>query len=156
MRIRLLAVGRRPPLWAEDACAEYLKRLPDALGVEPRLIAPARRGHADDVARARADEGQRLLAACGPRDRIIALDEKGTGWSTMDLAARLRDWELDGRDVALLIGGADGLSEACQERAGACWSLSPLTLPHALVRVVVAEQLYRAWSVNAGHPYHRA
>lgn len=155
MRIRLLAVGRRPPRWAEDACAEYLKRLPNALGVEARLFAPAR-GHAGDVARARADEGQRLLAACGPRDRIVILDERGTGWSTVDLAAQLREWELDGRDVALLIGGVDGLSEACRERADACWSLSPLTLPHALVRVVVAEQLYRAWSVNAGHPYHRA
>lgn len=154
MHIQLIAVGRRPPRWAEDACAEYLKRLPNALSVEPRLIAPAR-GHADDVARARADEGQRLLAACGARDRIVALDEKGTGWSTMELAARLRDWELDGRDVALLIGGADGLDEACLDRADVCWSLSPLTLPHALVRVVVAEQLYRAWSVNASHPYHR-
>lgn len=155
MRIRLLAVGRRPPRWADDAVAEYLKRLPGALGVEPRLLAPAR-GHGGDVARARDDEGRRLLAACGARDRIIALDERGEGWSTPDLARRLREWEVDGRDVDLLIGGADGLADACRQRAETSWSLSPLTLPHALVRVVVAEQLYRAWSINAGHPYHRA
>jgi len=155
MRIRLLAVGRRPPRWAEDACAEYLKRLPGALGVETRLIPPSR-GHGGDVARARDDEGRRLLAACGPRDRIVTLDEHGEQWSTLELARRLNEWELDGRDVALLVGGADGLADACLQRAEVSWSLSPLTLPHALVRVVVVEQLYRAWSVNAGHPYHRA
>lgn len=155
MRIRLLAVGRRPPRWAENACAEYLKRLPAVLGVEPRLVAPAR-GHGGDVERAREDEGRRLLVACDPRDRVIALDERGTAWTTLELAGRLRDWALDGRDMDLLIGGADGLSDACRARAETCWSLSPLTLPHALVRVVVVEQLYRAWSVNAGHPYHRA
>ncbi len=155
MRIRLLAVGRRPPRWAEDACAEYFKRLPAALGVESRMIPPAR-GHAGDVARARDEEGRRLLGACAPDDRVVALDERGTGWSTLELARRLREWERDARDVDLLVGGADGLSAACLERADARWCLSPLTLPHALVRVVVAEQLYRAWSVNAGHPYHRA
>ena len=155
MRIRLLAVGRRPPRWAADAGAEYLKRLPGGLGVEPRMVAPAR-GHGGDVARARDDEGRRLLSACGPRDRVITLAERGAGWSTLDLARRLREWELDGRDVDLLIGGADGLADACLQRAEASWSLSPLTLPHALVRVIVLEQLYRAWSINAGHPYHRA
>ena len=155
MRIGLLAVGRRPPRWAADACTEYLKRLPAAWRVESRLIAPAR-GHAGNVTVARNDEGQRLLAACGPRDRIVALDEQGTGWSTLELAARLREWELGGRNITLWIGGADGLADVCLERADVCWSLSPLTLPHALVRVVVVEQLYRAWSINAGHPYHRA
>lgn len=119
------------------------------------MIAPAR-GHAGDVARAREEEGRRLLGACAPDDHVVALDERGTGWSTLELARNLRQWELDGRDVDLLVGGADGLSGTCLARAGARWSLSPLTLPHALVRVVVAEQLYRAWSVNAGHPYHRA
>lgn len=154
MRIRLFAVGRRPPRWAEAASAEYLKRLPSALTIEAHLLAPSR-GHGGDLERARADEGRRLLAACGARDRIIALDERGTGWTSMELAARLRAWEQEGRDLALLIGGADGLAAECLQRAETRWSLSPLTLPHALVRVMVCEQLYRAWSLNAGHPYHR-
>lgn len=155
MHIRLLAVGRRPPRWAEEAFSEYARRLPAAFGLDARLIAPAR-GHGNDVERARADEGQRLLAALGARDHVVALDERGTGWSTGALAKRLAAWEMGGRDVALLIGGADGLAPTCLERADQCWSLSPLTLPHALVRVLVVEQLYRAWSLNAGHPYHRA
>lgn len=97
-----------------------------------------------------------MLAALGPRDHVVALDERGTAWSTRTLAKHLAAWEMGGRDVTLLIGGADGLAPACLERAGEHWSLSPLTLPHALARVLVAEQLYRAWSLNTGHPYHRA
>lgn len=153
MHIRLLAVGRRPPRWAAEAFDDYAKRLPRAFGFEGRMLSPARgRG---DVERARVEEGERLLAALGSGDRVIALDEHGTAWSTRDLAHSLAEWEHGGRDVALLIGGADGLSTACLARADRQWSLSPLTLPHAMVRVVVAEQLYRAWSINAGHPYHR-
>lgn len=155
MHIRLLAVGRRPPRWADEAFAGYAKRLPRAFGFEAPLLAPAR-GHASDAGRARDEEGARLLAALGPRDRVVALDERGTPWSTRELAAELAGWERDGRDVALLVGGADGLSATCVERAERRWSLSNLTLPHAMVRVLVAEQLYRAWSLNAGHPYHRA
>lgn len=155
MHIRVLAVGRRPPRWAMEAFSEYAKRLPSAFALDSRLIAPAR-GHGSDVARARAEEGERLLAGMGPRDFVVALDERGSAWSTADLAKQLAGWEMGGRDVTLLIGGADGLSQPCLERADQRWSLSPLTLPHALVRVLVAEQLYRAWSLNAGHPYHRA
>lgn len=148
-------MGRRPPRWAEEAFSEYVRRLPAAFGFQAPLIAPAR-GHGNDVERARTEEGERLLAALGPRDHVVALDEHGAAWSTKTLAKRLAAWEMGGRDVSLLIGGADGLAPACLERADHCWSLSPLTLPHAIVRVLVAEQLYRAWSLNAGHPYHRA
>ena len=155
MHIRLLAVGRRPPRWAEEAFSEYTRRLPPAFGFRTRLIAPAR-GHGNDIERARGEEGERLLGALGPRDHVVALDEHGPAWSTRSLAKHLAAWEMGGRDVVLLIGGADGLSPACLDRADQRWSLSPLTLPHALVRVLVAEQLYRAWSLNAGHPYHRA
>lgn len=97
-----------------------------------------------------------MLAALAAEEIVIALDERGEGWTTPVLAARLRDWSLAGRNVALLVGGVDGLAPACRERADALWSLSSLTLPHALVRVVVAEQLYRAWTLNEGHPYHRS
>ena len=86
---------------------------------------------------------------------VIALDEEGEAWNTRRLASEMQDWMRQGRDVALLVGGPDGLAPACRERAGQAWSLSPLTLPHALVRIVVAEQIYRAWSLNSNHPYHR-
>ncbi len=117
-------------------------------------VAAARRGTASPE-RLRALEGQRLMAQTDPKDRIVALDERGAAWSTRDLAEKLDDWRMQGRDVALLIGGADGLDDACRARADDVWSLSALTLPHALVRVVVAEQVYRAWTIIAGHPYHR-
>lgn len=154
MRIRLLAAAARPPHWAEAAFADYARRLPPALKLQSSLL-PLARGHGDDPARARAEEGARMLAALARGETVIALDERGEAWSTATLAARLRAWEAGGRDVALLVGGPDGLAEPCRERADALWSLSPLTLPHALVRVVLAEQLYRAWSLNHGHPYHR-
>jgi len=154
VRIRLLAVGRRPPRWAEAAFRDYAGRLPAALKLEAPLL-PLAKGHGNDTARAVADEGARLRGALGPRDQVIALEESGEAWSTAALADRLGRWEAAGDDVALLVGGPDGLDASCRERAGATWSLSRLTLPHALVRVVVAEQLYRAWSLNHGHPYHR-
>lgn len=155
MRIRLIAVGRRPPRWAEDAFSEYARRLPRALKLEAPLL-PLARGHGGDPAHAVADEGARMLAVLAGREIVIALDERGEAWNTAALAARLRSWEAAGGDVALLAGGPDGLAPVCRERADALWSLSPLTLPHALVRVIVAEQLYRAWSLNQGHPYHRS
>ncbi len=105
--------------------------------------------------RVRALEGERLLGRVGTRDVLIALDERGGLWSTADLAERLSDWRMQGNDVAFLIGGADGLADVCRDRADAVLSLSAMTLPHALVRVVLAEQLYRAWSLLSGHPYHR-
>jgi 23S rRNA (pseudouridine1915-N3)-methyltransferase len=153
MRVRILAVGTRMPAWVKDGTHEYARRLPPEYRFEVVEIAPAdpRRG----VERALREEGERLLAALAPRERVACLAIEGERLSTDDLAQRLRSWQREGRDVALLIGGPEGLAPACLERAELRWSLSPLTLPHALVRVVVAEQLYRAWSILAGHPYHR-
>ena len=155
MQIHLLAVGNRMPAWVEAGFNEYAKRLPRECRLQLVEIAPAKRGKHPDVERIRREEGERLLAAV-PRDaRTIALEVEGRAWSTEQLADRLRDWLQDGRDLALLVGGPDGLSAACRDRAELKWSLSPLTLPHPLVRVVLAEQLYRAWSIISGHPYHR-
>lgn len=142
------------PDWVKAGYDEYVRRLPPHLAPRLKEIAGGdRRG--GDAARAKGKEGERLLAALPAGCRVIALDERGQGWSTAELARQLDEWQAGGQDVALLIGGPDGLAEACLERAAVRWSLSPLTLPHALVRVIVAEQLYRAWSLLQGHPYHR-
>ncbi|WP_296898280.1 23S rRNA (pseudouridine(1915)-N(3))-methyltransferase RlmH [Thiohalocapsa sp.] len=108
-----------------------------------------------ELPRLRRDEGARILAAVPARARVVALDLRGRAWSSEQLASELAGWLADGRDIALLVGGPNGLSDACLARAEQRWSLSPLTLPHPLVRVLVAEQLYRAWSQLQGHPYHR-
>ncbi|SFD26212.1 23S rRNA (pseudouridine1915-N3)-methyltransferase [Thiohalospira halophila DSM 15071] len=156
MRIHLVAVGRRMPDWVETAVADYQRRLPRELPLHIHPVDAANRPKKNpDIQRLRRDEGQRLLAAVPKGARIIALDERGKGWDTPELARRLEGWREEGPDVALLVGGADGLDAACLEAAETRWSLSPLTLPHTLVRVVVAEQCYRAWSLLQGHPYHR-
>lgn len=156
MQIHLLSVGTRMPGWVQTGFAEYAKRLPHECRLKLVEIAPAKRGKNPDLERIRREEGERLLAAV-PRDAaVIALEVGGRSWSTEQLAERLRGWLQDGRDLALLVGGPDGLPAACRERAELQWSLSSLTLPHPLVRVVLAEQFYRAWSLVSGHPYHRA
>lgn len=153
MKIRLLCVGTRMPAWVNDGYAEFAARLPrdNALVLEEVPAAP-RRG---DVQRCIDDEGDRLLSRVRDDNHVIALDERGDAWSSVELSQRLADWRRDGRDVALLVGGADGLSQPCRARAERSWALSAATLPHALVRVLVAEQLYRAWTLLTGHPYHR-
>ncbi len=156
MRIKLIAVGERMPAWVQDGFQEYAKRLPRECRLELREIAAARRGKGGSASRAMAEEGQRLLAAIPAGARVIALDVGGQQWSTEELAAEMEDWLASGESVALLVGGPDGLAPDCLQRASRRWSLSRLTLPHPLVRVVLAEQLYRAWSVLQGHPYHRA
>jgi 23S rRNA (pseudouridine1915-N3)-methyltransferase len=153
MKLRILTVGTRMPGWVVEAVGDYVKRMPKDCRLEVVEVPVAQRGR--EVARAKQDEGERLLASIGPRDRVICLTVEGKRWSTPELAERLGQWRHEGRDVSLLIGGPDGLSPACLARCEQQWSLSPLTLPHALARVVVAEQLYRAWSILAGHPYHR-
>ncbi|MDQ2069961.1 23S rRNA (pseudouridine(1915)-N(3))-methyltransferase RlmH [Natronospira bacteriovora] len=155
MRIRLLAVGQRLPAWMNDGFAEYARRLPHECRLELNEIPPGRRSGKTAPDRARQQEAERILKAIG-NDRLIALDERGQSPDTVKLSAWLGDWLMDGRDLSLVIGGADGLDDSVLARAERRWSLSPLTLPHGLVRVVVAEQLYRAWSVRSGHPYHRA
>jgi 23S rRNA (pseudouridine1915-N3)-methyltransferase len=154
MKIRLLCVGTRVPGWVTDGYLEFARRLPrDQALILEEVAATRRQG---DVKRCIDEEGERLLGRVGRDDRVIALDERGAAWSSTALRERLDSWRRDGRDVALLVGGADGLSEACRSRAEATWSLSAATLPHALVRVLVAEQIYRAWTLLSGHPYHRA
>jgi len=156
MHLKVFAVGQRPPAWAAEAWSEYQRRLPAALGLELREVPLAHRGKNADLDRARRQEGEQLLSALPDGARIVALDIGGQHWTTDELASRLADWMAGGRDTCFLIGGPDGLSAPCLARAEARWSLGPLTLPHQLVRVILAEQLYRAWSILNHHPYHRA
>jgi 23S rRNA (pseudouridine1915-N3)-methyltransferase len=156
MKIHLLAVGRRMPAWIESGYAEFAQRLPPECRLALKEIEPGARGKGRDPARAMAEEGERMQAALPKDVRVIALDESGHEWSSVELSRQLQGWLQGGRDVALLVGGADGLAPALKARAELSWSLSKLTLPHALVRVLVAEQLYRAWSILKNHPYHRA
>ena len=155
MHIRLLAVGTKMPKWVEQGVDEYCKRLPPELKLEVKEIALGKRGKGADIRRAIASVGQQMQAAIGDRDRVVALDVKGKPWSTEQLASNLRDWQLGGANISLLVGGPDGLAQECLDRADQRWSLSALTLPHPLVRIVLAEQLYRAWTINNNHPYHR-
>ncbi|WP_049623312.1 23S rRNA (pseudouridine(1915)-N(3))-methyltransferase RlmH [Frateuria defendens] len=156
MRARLIAVGERMPGWVAEGFAEYRKRLSHELPLELVEIKPGARGKGRDDARAMQDEGAAILAAL-PRDgHVVALDGRGKAWSSEELAAQLAQWRMGGRDLAFLIGGPDGHAPEVLARADQRWSLGPLTLPHMLVRLVLAEQLYRAATIVAGHPYHRA
>ena len=155
MRIRLFALGTRVPSWVEQGYRDYARRLRAGWSLELTEVAAAKRGGSTPAARLVEEEGDRLLAALPARAIVVALDERGAALSSAGLSDRLAAWQHEGRPLALLIGGPDGLSERCLARASLRWSLSPLTLPHALVRVVVAEQLYRAWSLLHRHPYHR-
>jgi 23S rRNA (pseudouridine1915-N3)-methyltransferase len=156
VRIHLIAVGTRMPTWVVDAYREYAKRLPRECTLQLVEIPLSKRRKSLTPEQAADEEGQQMLAALPKDCTVIALDVRGKSWSTEELAVRLQDWLGSGRDVALLVGGPDGLSAACLARADLKWSLSSLTYPHSLVRVVLAEQLYRAWTINTGHPYHRS
>lgn len=156
MRLRLLAVGQKMPSWVTTGFNEFAGRLPADCRLELTEVPMAQRSRSRPVSRAIDAEGEKLLAALGANDRMIALDVAGKPWSTEQLSGHLEEWRHDGRDVAFVIGGPDGLSNAVLARAERRWSLSSLTLPHPLVRVVLAEQLYRAWSILVNHPYHRA
>ena len=155
MKIHLIAVGERMPGWVEEGYGEYAKRLPPECALKLVEIAPGKRLKNSDIARLKAQEGERILAAIPKAALVVALEVKGRPWSTEQLSGQMGEWLQGGRDIALLVGGPDGLDEPCRARADLQWSLSPLTLPHPLVRVVVAEQIYRAWSLLKGHPYHR-
>jgi 23S rRNA (pseudouridine1915-N3)-methyltransferase len=156
MKCRLIAAGTRLPDWVNSGFREYQKRLRTPLVLELREIPIAARRAGENPQRAIQREGADMLAALGPNDYVVALEITAQAVSTLELSLWLAERMRDGRSLALLIGGPDGLSPQCRERADHSWSLSPLTLPHGLVRVVVAEQLYRAMSLLAGHPYHRA
>lgn len=156
MRLTVLAVGGRMPDWVDAAVREYGKRLPRELDLAWREIPLARRGKDTSPDRLRAAEGEQLLKAIPGGDRVVALDVRGRRLSTETLADRLADWQMSGDNYSFLIGGPDGLSDECLARADWRWSLSDLTLPHPLVRVVLTEQLYRAWTITVHHPYHRS
>ncbi|MGO1245865.1 MAG: 23S rRNA (pseudouridine(1915)-N(3))-methyltransferase RlmH [Oceanisphaera sp.] len=155
MKLQLVAVGTKMPDWVTTGFQEYQRRFPRDLSLELIEISAGKRGKNADIERILQREGEQMLAAVAKSARIVTLDIPGRPWTTPQLATELTRWQLDGRDVAILIGGPEGLAPACKAAAEQSWSLSPLTLPHPLVRVVAAESLYRAWSINNNHPYHR-
>lgn len=156
MRLRLVCVGQKMPEWVSQGFNGYARRMPPELPIELVEIPMAHRGKNPDIPRLMQKEADSILSAVGPRDLVIALEVGGRNWSTEKLSNQLEGWQQDGRDVSFLVGGPDGLADACRARADRMWSLSSLTLPHPLVRILLAEQLYRAWTVTRNHPYHRA
>jgi 23S rRNA (pseudouridine1915-N3)-methyltransferase len=154
LKLLVVAVGQRVPDWAQTAWDDYAKRFPPELRVELKAVKTETRG-SKTLDQLYAAERERIEAAIPRGSRIVALDERGTSLTTVALAAKLKAWQLASDDVALVIGGPDGLDPAFKTAAHERIRLSDLTLPHAMVRVLLVEQLYRAWSINAGHPYHR-
>jgi 23S rRNA (pseudouridine1915-N3)-methyltransferase len=154
MKLLVVAVGQRVPDWAATAWDDYAKRFPAELRLELKAVKTEPRG-SRTVEQLMAAERERIEAAIPRGTHVVALDERGTALTTAALATRLKTWQLDASDVALVIGGPDGLDPAFRAAAHERIRMSDLTLPHAMVRVLLAEQLYRAWSINAGHPYHR-
>ena len=154
MKLAVLAVGHRQPAWVNEGCAEYLKRMPREMAASVTEIKPEPRG-SKTREQLLAAEKARIREALAAGSRLVVLDEKGDDLTTLKLAKRLEVWMQDGRDVALLIGGADGLDEEFKQQADDKLRLSSLTLPHAMARLVLCEQLYRADSVVRNHPYHR-
>ncbi|HEY5581889.1 MAG TPA: 23S rRNA (pseudouridine(1915)-N(3))-methyltransferase RlmH [Rhodoferax sp.] len=154
MRLVIVAVGQRVPDWAQTAWDDYAKRFPYEIKVELKAVKTETRGSKTVEALCAAERG-RIEAALPKGCRIVVLDERGTALTTMALAAKLQNWQLESDDVALVIGGPDGLDPVLKQTAHERIRLSDLTLPHAMVRVLLIEQLYRAWSINANHPYHR-
>ena len=155
MRLLLATVGQKPPAWAENAYDDFAKRFPPELRLELKAIKAESRTSGKTAAQMMAAEAQRLEAAIPKGARRVVLDERGSRLTTVQLAERLRFWLGDGRDVVLLVGGPDGLDPALKATADETLRLSDLTLPHAFVRVLLAEALYRAWSLTTNHPYHR-
>jgi 23S rRNA (pseudouridine1915-N3)-methyltransferase len=155
MKLHILAVGHKMPDWISDGFDEYAKRMPPELRIELREIKPELRSGGRSAESVMAAERTRIEAALPKGARIVALDERGRDWTTMQLAQALPGWQQDGRDVAFVIGGADGLDPELKARADTLLRISSMTLPHGMVRVLLAEQLYRAWSITQNHPYHR-
>ena len=143
------------PDWVTTGYEEYARRLPPDMPLQLTEVTAGKRGKKANIARITENEGEQMLAQVGKGSRIVTLEVEGRPWTTPKLAKRMQQWQLDGRDVSLLIGGPEGLAPACIAASEEKWSLSPLTLPHPMVRVIVAEALFRAWSLNNNHPYHR-
>lgn len=155
MHIRLIAVGDRQPSWVDTAFDDYAVRLPKVWQFSSFVIPVPKRSKSRPAHAAMAVEEQKILSAIRPQETIVLLDERGRQLDSPQLGERLQGWQSDGRDLGFIIGGPDGVSENVRKRANFCWSLSKLTLPHGLARVFFVEALYRAWSIGAGHPYHR-
>ena len=155
MRIKLIAVGTKMSSWVDEGFKEYQKRLNQDVQLQLQEIPAGKRGKNADIARITEKEGQAMLAAIGQNDHTIALDVQGKRYTTEKMSNRLKELLQSGQHISLLIGGPEGLAPECLAKANEKWSLSDLTLPHPLVRVLLAEQLYRCWSVIKGHPYHR-
>ncbi|TQV73973.1 23S rRNA (pseudouridine(1915)-N(3))-methyltransferase RlmH [Aliikangiella marina] len=155
MKIKLIAVGTKMPDWVEKAYRNYAQRLPKDCSLELIEIPAAKRSKNQQASLWMDKEGQQILKVIDTSDWVVALDVKGKNWSTQDLAGQITQWQHMGNNVCLLVGGPDGLAPECLARANSRWSLSALTMPHPLVRIVLAEAIYRAWSVTVNHPYHR-
>lgn len=155
MNIQMIAVGNKMPAWVTSGFNEYAQRLPKDTTLTLTEIPPGKRGKNADIKRILQKEGELSLAAIPKGNKIVALEVLGAKWDTKALASNLEKWKLDGRNVSLLIGGPEGIAPEVSNKAEQKWSLSPLTLPHPLVRILVAESIYRAWSLNNNHPYHR-
>ena len=155
VKIRLIAVGSKMPGWVEQGWQEYARRLPAELPLELVEIPLTTRSKNADVTRMMRQEGEAMLAKVQPGERIVTLEVEGKPWSTEQLAVELDRWRLDARTVNLMVGGPEGLAPEVCARSEQRWSLSPLTLPHPLVRILIGEQIYRAWTVLSGHPYHK-
>lgn len=155
MRIKLIAVGTKMPKWITDGFTDYSKRLPKDFSLELVEIPMSPRGKNTDIAKAIRKEGDAMLDAIPANDRVIAMEVLGKEWSTEQLAEQSENWRMEGNNISLLVGGPDGLDPRCGARADRLWSLSKLTLPHPIVRVILAEQIYRAWTLMNNHPYHR-
>jgi 23S rRNA (pseudouridine1915-N3)-methyltransferase len=154
LKLRIISVGHKMPDWVQNACAEYIKRMPRELQIEIVEIKPEKRAAGNSTENIQNLEATRILEVCG-NDYLVACDERGVEITTLQLANKLKHWQGLGRNVSIVIGGADGLHANLKQRADFQWGLSKLTLPHAFVRVLLCEQLYRAHSVNHNHPYHR-
>jgi 23S rRNA (pseudouridine1915-N3)-methyltransferase len=155
MRIHIQAIGTKMPNWVEQGCQQYLKRMPREMQVTLTEFPLARRYKNSDLQKMIQQEGTQMLTQITSRNMVVAMEVKGKAWTTLELSRQLEQWRSSGSDIVVMIGGPDGLAGICQQRANVLWSLSPLTLPHPLVRIVLIEQLYRAWSILQGHPYHR-
>lgn len=155
MKIDLIAVGKRMPSWIETAVKEYSKRLPKNIQFKLVEITPAIRGKNNSADNYKKKEQENIEAALASNSIIICLDERGKSISSQQLAEQLQVWNDEQQHVSIIIGGADGLSDALKKKANQMWSLSKMTLPHGLVRVMLVEQLYRAWTITQNHPYHR-
>jgi 23S rRNA (pseudouridine1915-N3)-methyltransferase len=155
MQINLISIGNRMPNWVQLGYDDYAKRLPRDCALVLKEIPAGKRGKNSDVARIVKEEGERMLAAIPQGTHVVTLDIPGKPWTTPELAQALQRWQNSGQSVALLIGGPEGLADSAKLLARESWSLSNLTFPHPLARIIVAEQLYRAWSLLHNHPYHR-